>query len=312
MKLLIGFDVGGTKCAVISGCEENGKLRILQREAFPTPATQMEAIDRMTALAEKLAQEAGEPIAAIGVSAGSPMDADRGMLLNPPNLPGWTGISMTDIAKERLHAPARMENDANACALAEYTFGAGRGTRNAVFLTFGTGMGAGLILDGRMYRGAKGNAGEVGHWRISENGPTGYGKIGAFEGWCSGGGMKQVAETVALRYRQTGRTPLYETCDVKAVAHAARAGDPAALEVFSICAEKLGTTLALLNDLLDLDCIILGSIYPRCIDLLEAPVRTAFDREALPCPCRIAAAELGEQIGDYAALSIAAQLLRDA
>ena len=308
MKLLIGFDVGGTKCAVLSGYEEDGRLHILRREAFPTPVNQMEAIDRMTALAAELAADAGEPIAAIGISAGSPMDADKGMLLNPPNLPGWTGISMTDIATERLAAPARMENDANACALAEYAFGAGRGARNAAFLTFGTGMGAGLILDGKMYRGARGNAGELGHWRISDAGPTGYGKIGAFEGWCSGGGMKQVAETVALRYRQIGKTPLYETCDVKTVAQAAREGDPAALEVFSICAEKLGATLALLNDLLDLDCIILGSIYPRCIDLLKDSVRAAFDREALPCPCQIIPAVLGDQIGDYAALSIAAGL----
>ena len=308
MKLLIGFDVGGTKCAVLSGHEENGRLHIHRCEAFPTPVSQMEAIDRMTALASELAAEAGEPIAAIGISAGSPMDADKGMLLNPPNLPGWTGISMTDIATERLGAPARMENDANACALAEYTFGAGQGTRNAAFLTFGTGMGAGLILDGKMYRGACGNAGELGHWRISEAGPTGYGKIGAFEGWCSGGGMKQVAETVALRYQQIGRTPLYKTCDVKTVAQAARAGDSAALEVFSICAEKLGTTLALLNDLLDLDCIILGSIYPRCLDLLKDRVRAAFEREALPSPCQIIPAALGDQIGDYAALSIAAGL----
>ena len=209
MKLLIGFDVGGTKCAVLSGYEEDGRLHILRREAFPTPVSQMEAIDRMTALAAELAADAGEPIAAIGISAGSPMDADKGMLLNPPNLPGWTGISMTDIATQRLGAPARMENDANACALAEWRWGAGRGTQNMAFLTFGTGLGAGLILDNRLYRGTNGNAGEVGHMRLSEFGPSGYGKEGSFEGFCSGGGISQLAGTLGRRALQNGRKPAY-------------------------------------------------------------------------------------------------------
>ena len=255
-KLLVGLDIGGTKCAVITGemSPDNG-LTILQREAFPTPKTQEEAIQRLGDLAEQMT--AGRTIAAIGISAGNPMDAEKGMLLNPPNLPGWTGISMTDRMSARFGAPARMENDANACALAEYRLGAGRGSRNMIFITFGTGFGAGLVLDGRLYRGSTGCAGELGHWRLSEDGPSGYGKLGSFEGFCSGGGMAQLAQTVALRYRQNGIEPAYQTCDVKTVAQAARAGDPAALEVFDICARKLGQGLALVCDLLDPDCIIL-------------------------------------------------------
>lgn len=306
MKLLIGMDVGGTKCAVISGIVENDQLRILQREAFPTPKDQSEAIDRMCEIAEKLAGDT--PIAAIGISAGGPMDAEKGMLLNPPNLPGWTGISMTDMMSQRLNAPAKMENDANACALAEYRFGAGRGSKNMAFLTFGTGLGAGLVLNGSVYAGSTGNAGELGHWRLSPFGPVGYGKMGAFEGFCSGGGMAQLAETIDISAMQSGVTTTFHGhYDVKSVAEAARAGDPYALQVFSTCAEKLGFGLSLLVDLLDLDCIVLGSIFPRCQDLLEEQMQEAYRREVLPfMNCKIVPAQLGEQIGDFAALSVAA------
>jgi len=304
-KLLVGLDIGGTKCAVITGLlDEQGQIAIQAREAFPTPQTQEEAIQHLGDLTEKMT--AGRPIAAIGISAGNPMDAEKGMLLNPPNLPGWTGISMTERMTERFHAPARMENDANACALAEYHLGAGKGCTNMVFITFGTGFGAGLILDGRLYRGTTGCAGELGHWRLSDDGPSGYGKLGSFEGFCSGGGMAQLAQTVARRHIQNGHPPAYQQFDVKTVAQAARAGDEAALEVFAICGRKLGQGLALVCDLLDVERIVLGSIYARCEDLLVSPMREVLDREALPNPTRILPAALGEQIGDYAALTIAA------
>ncbi len=304
-KLLVGLDIGGTKCAVITGrMDEIGGVTITGREAFPTPKTQEEAIQKLGDLAEQMT--AGEAIAAIGISAGNPMDAEKGMLLNPPNLPGWTGISMTNRMTERFHAPARMENDANACALAEYRLGAGRGCQNMVFITFGTGFGAGLVLDGRLYRGTTGCAGELGHWRLSDYGPSGYGKLGSFEGFCSGGGMAQLAQTVAARYIQNGTPPAYQAYDVKTVAEAARAGDPAAMEVFSICGHRLGQGLALVCDLLDVERIVLGSIYARCEDLLAAPMHKVMDREILPSQTRILPAALGEQIGDYAALTIAA------
>ena len=304
-KLLVGLDIGGTKCAVITGrLDEQGAITITGREAFPTPKTQEEAIQKLGDLAEQMT--GGEPIAAIGISAGNPMDTEKGMLLNPPNLPGWTGISMTDRMTERFHAPARMENDANACALAEYHLGAGKGCTNMVFITFGTGFGAGLVLDGRLYRGTTGCAGELGHWRLSEDGPSGYGKLGSFEGFCSGGGMAQLAQTVAMRYIQNGNPPAYQAFDVKTVAQAARAGDPAALEVFEICGKKLGQGLALVCDLLDVERIVLGSIYARCEDLLAAPMHRAMDCEILPSKTQIVPAALGEEIGDYAALTIAA------
>ena len=192
MGIYVGFDIGGTKCAAVTGIEKDGELTILRREAFATPADQQAALDRLCALAEKLA--GGQEILGIGISSGGPMDADKGELCNPPNLPGWHGISLTDYAQQKMHAPALLENDANACALAEWRWGAGKGSKVMMFLTFGTGLGAGIVIGGRVLRGANGNAGELGHWRLAETGPAGYGKVGAFEGFCSGGGIAQLAE----------------------------------------------------------------------------------------------------------------------
>ena len=176
MDCWVGFDIGGTKCAVCTGVEQAGAACVLKRHEIATPATQAEAMERMCAMA--LDMTAGCRVLGAGVSAGGPLDCESGTLLNPPNLPGWSGASWTERITRALGAPAFMENDANACALAEWRWGAGQGCRSMAFLTFGTGLGAGLILDGRLYRGACGMAGELGHWRLSDYGPTGYGKEG--------------------------------------------------------------------------------------------------------------------------------------
>lgn len=311
MSVYVGFDIGGTKCAVSTGRELHNGIEILSRGEMPTPASQEEAMTRMCRMA--LDQAAGEKILGVGLSAGNPMDAAKGMLLGPPNLPGWSGVSLTDWAEGALGAPARLENDANACALAEWRWGAGRGAGSMVFLTFGTGFGAGLILNGKLYRGASGNAGEVGHWRLAPFGPSGYGKLGSFESFCSGGGIRQLALTVGERYRQIGKPCAYlneEEISARTVAQAARAGDEAALEVFSLSAEMLGQGLALIVDLLNPDAIVIGSIYARSEDLIEVTMRKALLREALGDSveaCRILPAALGDSIGDYAALAIAIQ-----
>lgn len=311
MSLYAGLDIGGTKCAVSVGVEEPSGFRIVNREAIATPADQKEAIDRLCELAEMLLD--GDKPLGVGISAGGPLDAEHGVLNNPPNLPGWRGLSWTKLAGERLQAPCAMENDANACALAEWRWGAGRGSRNMIFLTFGTGLGAGIVLDGHVLRGATGDAGEVGHWRLFDFGPAGYGKVGSFEGFCSGGGIRQLALTVGEQYRQRGETPAYwyaEKLDARAVAQAAHAGDRAACEVFDLCGDALGRGLALIVDFLNPERIVLGSIYARSCDLLEQSMRRALERDALPQALKavqIVPAELGDSIGDYAALALAKQ-----
>ena len=151
-KYYLGVDIGGTKCAVVRGDSEG---HILEKTRFDTrdcAATVARILDTAAAMAESAARQ-GQAVCAVGVSCGSPMDSARGIIREPPNLPGWVDVPITDMLTARLGLPAALCNDANACALAEWRFGAGKGTRNMVFLTFGTGMGAGLILDGRLYAG---------------------------------------------------------------------------------------------------------------------------------------------------------------
>ena len=316
MKYYAGLDIGGTKCAaVIGGVKGDGTIEILAKEAFPTEGSPYGMLEQ---LCEAILRLKGErPLEAVGVSCGGPLSSKKGLILSPPNLPGWDSIPVCRIAGQKLGIPCRLQNDADACALAEWKFGAGRGTQNMVFLTCGTGFGAGLILGGRLYTGACDMAGEIGHVRVSDNGPVGYGKAGSFEGWCSGGGIAQVAKTAALEQLQMGKTCAFcanyeelETVSAKTVAEAANAGDPVALQVYKTCGTYLGRSLAMLVDLLNPEAIVLGSIYQRCENLLRDTCREVIETECLPgaaAGCRILPAVLGDAIGDVAALAVAAQ-----
>lgn len=316
MKYLIGLDIGGTKCAAVLGAlSADGSIGVLNKVKFPTEGSPYEMIEKLCGAVRSIA--ADKKIAAIGVSCGGPLDSKNGMILSPPNLPGWDRVPIKTLLEKEFSVPCRLQNDADACALAEWKFGAGRGTENMVFLTCGTGFGAGLILGGRLYTGACDMAGEIGHVRAAENGPVGYGKAGSYEGFCSGGGIAQVARTVALEQLQMGKTTAFcgsyaelDTISAKAVADAANAGDPLALQVYAACGKYLGRSLAMLIDLLNPQAIVLGSIYERCENLLRRTCLDVIEKECLgPAAkaCRILPAELGESIGDIAALAVAAQ-----
>ena len=311
MKLL-GLDIGGTKCAAVTANWDGERLQILKKEKCPTdhsvsPETMLE---RLFALADGILDGKSD---AVGISCGGPLDSAHGVILGPPNLPGWDDVPVTALAARHFGAPARLQNDANACAVAEWKFGAGRGTRNMIFLTFGTGLGAGLILDGQLYSGTNDNAGECGHLRLERFGPVGYGKQGSFEGFCSGGGLAQLGCAMARERVQRGVCPAYYQngeagVTAKSIADAARAGDETALEVYRVCGEYLGRGLAVLIDLLNPQRIVLGSIFARSGDLLRESMERSLRGEALAASaacCQIVAAELGESIGDYAALATA-------
>ena len=311
MKLL-GLDIGGTKCAAVTANWDGERLQILKKEKCPTDhSVSPEAmLERLFALADGILDGKSD---AVGISCGGPLDSAHGVILGPPNLPGWDDVPVTALAARHFGAPARLQNDANACAVAEWKFGAGRGTRNMIFLTFGTGLGAGLILDGRLYSGTNDNAGECGHLRLERFGPVGYGKQGSFEGFCSGGGLAQLGCAMARERVQRGVCPAYYQngeagVTAKSIADAAHAGDETALEVYRVCGEYLGRGLAVLIDLLNPQRIVLGSIFARSGDLLRESMERSLRGEALAASaacCQIVAAELGESIGDYAALATA-------
>ena len=313
--MIIGIDIGGTKCAVIKGnLDENGKIEIIKKIKTDTKNIKPEkALDLFCKQIDEIAD--GEKIDAIGVSCGGPLDEKRGVIMSPPNLPGWDDVEIKKFLENKYHVSVSVRNDANACALAEWKFGAARGCRNAVFLTFGTGMGAGLILDKRLYLGTNGMSGEVGHIRLSEHGPVGYGKEGSFEGFCSGGGIPQLARTMVLELLQQGKPCAYcrslaelDGITAKAVADAALAGDETAMAVYRRCAVYLGRGLSVLIDILNPEVIVIGSIFERSEQLLRQPMLETIGKEALASSaacCRIVPASFGDRLGDIAALSVA-------
>lgn len=323
---LIGIDIGGTKCAVILGSlDEKGDIRIVDKRGYSTSEFPVpdKMIPKFISGINELMKKNNltiKDISSLGISCGGPLDSKNGIILSPPNLPGWDDVHIVEILEKKFNIPVAIQNDANACALAEWKFGAGRGTQNMVFLTFGTGMGAGLILDGKLYSGTNDNAGEVGHVRLDRMGPVGYGKSGSFEGFCSGGGITQLARTKALEKLQMGievsfckSIPELQNITAQIVAEAATNGDPLAKEIFELCGTYLGKGLSVIIDILNPECIVLGSIFVRSAHLLVKPMEKAIAEESLPLAgkvCRIVPAELEEQIGDIASLSVAANNIR--
>lgn len=316
MKIIVGIDIGGTKCAVTFAAPQGDRFDFLDKVKEHTITdSPRQAIARFIALIqERLEKNPSWDLAAIGISCGGPLDAGRGLILAPPNLPLWDNVDIYTPLKQAFGVPVAMENDANACALAEWVYGAGKGTRNMVFLTFGTGMGAGLILGGKLYAGTNDMAGEVGHIRMAQDGPEGYGKRGSFEGFCSGGGIAKQGCMAAQQAFAQGKTVGFcagpedlENITAQGIAEALSQGDPWAREIYETVAEKLGMGLSILIDILNPEVIIIGSIFARQEQVLRSRMEQVIRREALSqsaAVCRICPPGLGEKIGDYAAVTV--------
>lgn len=288
--MLLGFDIGGTKCAVVLGKALGDKLEIVDKIAMPTVQPPYDMIEKLFATADELLAAhklTNADLQGIGISCGGPLSSKKGLILSPPNLPGWDNIPMVKMTTERFGRNALLQNDANACAVAEWKYGAGKGAENVIFLTFGTGMGAGLILNGKLYSGISDFAGEVGHLRLSDMGPVGFGKAGSFEGWCSGGGIAQLAQIKVREKLQVGDKVSFcagldelSQLTAKTVAEAAYRGDETAIDIYNTCAEYLGRGLSLLIDILNPEVIIMGSIYGRAKSLLDERMMQVIHREA--------------------------------
>ncbi len=315
MKYLIGLDVGGTKCAVTLAKKETDDSipEILHKIKFPTE------VDKPYVVLERFKHEIDailsdnkltySDIFGIGISCGSPLDSNAGIIKSPPNLPLWDNIKICEYFNSETKIPCYLQNDANACAVAEWKYGAGKGLKNMVFLTFGTGFGAGLILDGKLYKGTNDSAGEIGHVRLENEGPIGYGKVGSCEGFCSGGGIRQLGVEAMHKYGEN--SVLYKACDgkeenvnAKIIAELARDGDDVCLAIYKKSAEKLGAALSIICDIIDPEAVIIGGIYMRSDDLLYDIAYDIMKSESL-YPCKILKAGLGETVGDYAAVSVA-------
>ena len=317
---LVGVDIGGTKCAVVLGERVEDQVRVARRVVIPTerggdPLVMLESLEDA---ARRELDEAGlapGDVERVGICCGGPLSEADGLVLGPPNLPGWGRVPVVEHFERALGIPARLGNDANAGALAEWWWGAGRGTSTMAFLTFGTGLGAGLIIDGRLHRGAHGLAGEVGHVRVAVDGPVVYGKAGSWEGYSSGNGLRHLAIERVRQEWAAGRTVGFcadqtalEGLDAVVLARAARDGDALALSIFATSGRHLGQGIAVLADVIDPEVVVVGGIYGRCLDLLEAATMAAFEAEmqgGAARSCQILPAELREAIGDYSALAVA-------
>ena len=314
--LVLGLDVGGTKLAA-SVVAPDGRVLSWATEPTRVEEGADAIIARHIALGREAVARAGvgwDEIGAIGIGCGGPLDPEAGIIQSPPNLPGWDDVPLVAIIEGAFDRPAVVENDATAAALAEYQFGAGRsrGVRHLVYLTISTGIGGGLILDERLYRGAAGNAGELGHLTVDRLGrPCGCGRRGCLEAYASG-------TNIAVRAREalaTGEGSMLAALPVvtaRDVAEAAAAGDPLAVRVWDETTAILGSAVANILDVFNPELVVLGGGVTRAGEQLLRPVRDAGLGQAMG-PARrsadIVLAELVDQVGVVAAAAVAFERL---
>ncbi len=303
--MILGIDIGGTKTALLLG-DSAGTTMARRQISTPLDRSPQDAVDQIAILArELLATVEPRTIKAAGVSIGGPMDSQTGRILGPPHLPGWDDVPLRDLLEARLGLPVFVEHDARTGALAEWRFGAGRlpdggSVSDLIFLTLGTGLGAGIISGGRLLHGRSARTAEAGHWRIAADGPTMFGKAGSWESYCSGAGIAALAA-----WRRPARFAGIQVVDLATLA---RDGDTDARAIFAESAQYLGRGIALLADLFAPDLLVLGALGVRLGDLLMPGAQTVLEAEALPAVaarCRIVPALLGERIGDVAAICAA-------
>lgn len=295
--LFLGLDIGGTKCAAIVGRRDG---QIIDRIQWPSHSERgpQPMIDDLCAHAQKLLQT-HPGILAVGASIGGPLDAERGIIQSPPNLPGWNDIPLKSILQDRLRLPTRIEHDAAACCLAEFHWGAGRGTTRLIYLTCGTGFGAGLVFDGKIYRGSAGKSLEIGHARYRDDGPEAFGKRGSVESFCAGASLGKLA---AWRFPERWPAPP----SAEEISQLWQTGDRDATEVIAINARAVGEVCANLADFLRPDAILLGSLAMHLGQPWLDIVRAQFRAEVLPdAACRIDPAGLGQRLQDCSALVVA-------
>lgn len=307
---ILGLDIGGTKTALVLGTLN---AEVVARDEILTPANvgfEAAMLSICAAIDEFLKQlnDFGcQMPQAISISVGGPLNIEEGILYSPPHLAAWGKAPLKQYLHNRFNLPVFVEHDGNAGALAEYYFGAGRGARNLIFLTMGTGLGAGLILNGAIFHGATDSAGEVGHIRLSEEGPTEYGKVGSWEAFACGAGIVKLAHLRTPQEFPSGTT----TSDI---IQRALAGDPPALELIHEVGMWMGKGLAILVDLLNPEVIIIGTLGILLGDLILAPAREVLEKEALPISnqaCKILPAQLGSSLMDVGCLMAAFDAYRN-
>lgn len=311
-KIVIGVDLGGTK--INTGIvDENG--RVLRSIKAPTLAKEgpYPVIERIKKSIHDVLDETNMDlgcIGGIGIISPGPIDSDKGLVINPSNLPGWDHIPIVNILKEEFKLPVMLDNDANAAALAEYLFGAGKGLKHFVYITVSTGIGGGVIIDGKLYRGANSNAAEVGHMTMDYKGPKcNCGNIGCFEAFASGTAIARFANEAVQRGRNTLIKEIAGESDITAqhVFEAAVLKDPVALELIENEAFYLGIGISNIITFANPERIAIGGGVSKQWDMFyEGMMATIRERTLKPMVdvCQIVKSELKDNIGILGAAAI--------
>jgi glucokinase len=307
---VFGIDVGGTNLRVALGSPTGELLDRRHRDSQAEPGAEA----GLRALAEMMGDLAGahhlqmSDVGAAGVGVPGPSDPVAGVLFNPPHLPGWHNVPVARRLEEATGIPTRLENDAQLAAYGEFHRGAGRGSRHLVFVTISTGIGGGIIIDGKLYTGAGGTAGEVGHVVIDPDGPVcSCGRRGHLEGLASGTSMARIAaERIAAGEKSSlSRLP---KITAQAIGDAADAGDPLARSVLQNAGRLLGLSLGGLLNILDPEVLVLGGgviqIGPALLDHVHPAIKDAAF-ESTYSHVRIVTVELGQDAGLIGALEFA-------
>lgn len=313
-RYLIGIDIGGTKLATVVATIDGV---ILHKIRQPTEAEKgsdyvVSKLIQMVNQTREFVQVGQSQIEAIGISCGGPLDPQTGIVYSPPNLPNWNAVPLRQIIAHEFNIPVVIENDANASAYAEWQFGGGRGFKNVVFMTMSTGIGAGIVSDGRILQGTNGYAGEVGHQILIPDGPLcGCGNRGCLESICSG---PSIARRAKEAVKEQTNTKILDLADGKIsaikseyVVLAAQKGDSLAIDLIQQTAFYMGWGIANLVNIVNPEVVLIGTIAIAAGELLLEPIRQTVRKMAMRRPAetvQIRPAELGNRIGDLAAISL--------
>ncbi|HLE78012.1 MAG TPA: ROK family protein [bacterium] len=310
----IGVDLGGTKILTAVVADDGG---VLARDRVATPQdgpdSVVEAVAKTVDAVVAAAGLARTALVGVGVGAPGPLNAQTGVVFQPPNLTGWHDVPFGPMLTERLRLPVGLANDANAAALGEWRFGAGRGIDDLVYLTISTGIGGGIIIGGTLLEGVSGTAGEIGHMTIDVNGPRCVcGNTGCLEVLAAGPAIARAAQAAVtagtpstLLDRAGGKV---ERITARVVAAAAAAGDALAADVFRRAATYVGVGVANLLNLLNPAMVIVGGGVSQAGDLLLEPIRVTARARAFERPARdarIVLAQLGDNVGAVGAAAVA-------
>ncbi len=316
MRFVLGIDIGGTNLVVGSVAEDGSALHALGTAPTQAESGATAVVDRLVDLAQRTIAQTrrevpGAEIAGVGVGAPGPLDTKSGVVLLTPNL-GWVNMPLRQIIHERLGLQAALDNDANCAVLGEWWVGAARGARHAIGITIGTGIGGGLVLDGRLYHGASDVAGEIGHATIDTEGRRcKCGNYGCLEAYASGPNIA----VRAVEALQAGADSLLSKkvggelsmITAQTVYEAAQEGDELALEVVNDTAKFLGAGIANLLNVFNPEVVVVCGGVTLAGDHLFVPLRREVARRAFKPAvqaCRIVPGELINTAGVYGAARV--------